>query len=195
MAKKKKKNKSQKLGTSINKLNLPLVLSIFAIMISFVQLIFTLPIVLKYFEQVELRAIEYNISKPIDDDYVRSSFMIINTGNNTARNVELHLRVLKNDKILFIPEIFNLTKDDIKNGIARNLIFKCDELVPGEKVRFFIHSNFQEYLETNSLDTLYYNKSITRPKLSYGPYITTLKHSLGKVQLERLVDLTLTELK
>jgi hypothetical protein len=196
--KKKKKNQNKENQDSSgkkNKSNLPLILSVLAIFISLGQLIFTVPVVLRYFDKVELKAVEFDIEKPIDDNYVRTSFMIINTGDNTAKNVELHLRVLKNDKILFVPEVFNLAKDDTKGGIARNLIFKCEELVPGEKVRFFIHSDFSEYLETNSLDTLYFNKPVTRPELSYGPYITVLKHSLGKVLLERPTDLTLNELK
>lgn len=199
MTKKKKKNKQDKDNSkSIDKekkSNLPLILSILAILISLGQLIFTVPVVLKYFDKVELKAVEFDIEKPIDGDYVRTSFMIINTGDNTAKNVELHLRVLKNDKILFVPEVFSLSKDDRKGGIARNLIFKCEELVPGEKVRFFVHSDFTEYLKTNSIDTLYYNQSVNRPELSYGPSITVLKHSLGKVLLERPNDLTLTELK
>ncbi len=199
MTKKKKKKKQAIDNPESNKKekksNLPLVLSILAILISLGQLIFTVPVVLKYFDKVELKAVEFDIEKPIDDDYVRTSFVIINTGDNTAENVELHLRVLKNDKILFVPEVFNLTKDDTKGGIARNLIFKCEELVPGEKVRFFVHSDFSEYLKTNSIDTLYFNKPVTRPELSYGPYITVLKHSLGKVLLERPTNLTLNELK
>ncbi len=199
MTKKKKKKKqvidNPESNKKEKKSNLPLVLSILAILISLGQLIFTVPVVLKYFDKVELKAVEFDIEKPIDDDYVRTSFMIINTGDNTAENVELHLRVLKNDKILFVPEVFNLTKDDTKGGIARNLIFKCEELVPGEKVRFFVHSDFSEYLKTNSIDTLYFNKPVTRPELSYGPYITVLKHSLGKVLLERPTNLTLNELK
>lgn len=177
------------------KSNLPFILSILAILISLGQLIFTVPVVLKYFDKVELRVVELNIEKPTNVDYLRTSFIIINTGDNTAKNIELHLRLLKNDKILFVPEVFNLTKDDTKGGIARNLIFKCEELVPGQKVRFFVHSDYKEYLQTNSIDTLYYNQSINRSELSYGPYITFLKHSLGQVQLERSNDLTLTELK
>ncbi|MBC3845413.1 hypothetical protein H8K90_03390 [Winogradskyella echinorum] len=191
----KKKKSKEKKSKRTNKRNWPLIISIFAFIVSFGQLIFTYPVVLKQFEKVELKAVEFDIEKPIDDNYVRTSFMIINTGANTAKNVELHLRVLKNDKILFVPEVFNLAKDDTKDGIARNLIFKCEDIVPGEKVRFFIHSDFSEYLETNSLDTLYFNKPVTRPELSYGPYITILKHSLGKVLFERPTDLTLYELK
>lgn len=189
---KKKKSKKKDSDKVKRKWNLPFVISV---LINFGLLFFSIPTVLRYFDKVELKAVQLNIEKPINDNYVRSSFMILNTGDNTAKNVELHLRVLKNDRVLFVPEVFNLSKDDTKGGIARNLIFNCHEIVPGEKVLFFIHSDFNEYLETNSIDTLYFNIPIPKPDLSYGPYITTLKHSLGKVLVEEPINLTLTELE
>ncbi len=191
------KQKKRKKNSDIKKTNskLPLLLSIIAILISLGQFIFTLPTVLRHYDQVELKAIEFDLDKPANEDYVRSSIMIINTGENTATNVQLHLRLLQNDKILFVPEVFELTKDDNKGGIAKNLIFKCEELVPGEKVNLIIHSKFADYLKFNSLDTLYFDKPIKRPEFSYGPYITSLKHSKGKVQLERSSEIKLTELK
>eukprot|EP00481_Brizalina_sp_1-RS-2013_P002805 TRINITY_DN7461_c0_g1_i1.p1 TRINITY_DN7461_c0_g1~~TRINITY_DN7461_c0_g1_i1.p1 ORF type:complete len:116 (-),score=11.76 TRINITY_DN7461_c0_g1_i1:172-519(-) len=93
---KKKKKKNQDSSGKKGKSNLPLILPILAILISLGQLIFTVPVVLRYFDKVELKAVEFDIEKPINDNYVRSSFMIMNTGDNTAKNVELHLRVLKN---------------------------------------------------------------------------------------------------
>ena len=138
--KEKKDKENLKSKAKRKKINLPLYLSVIAILISLGQLIFTIPVVLKYFEKVELKVIEYELAKKKDDDFVRTSFLIVNTGKNTARNVELHLRLLKDDKILFVPEVFNLVKDDTKGGIAKNIIYECDEIVPGEKVRFFVFS-------------------------------------------------------
>ncbi|XMO87593.1 hypothetical protein AAFN75_04760 [Algibacter sp. AS12] len=196
--KKKKKNRDKVIQESIGiekKSNLPLYLSLVAIAISFGQLIFTIPIVLKYFDQVEIQAYELGIAKPADKDYVQSSYIIRNTGNNTAKNVELHLRILKGDNVLFIPEVFRISKDDNKGGITKNLIYKCDELVPGESVRIHVFSDFKNYLTTNSLDTLYYNKSSKRPEFNFGPYISDLKHSLGKVIVREKDSLNLSEIR
>ncbi|MEF3079250.1 hypothetical protein [Winogradskyella poriferorum] len=174
---------------------LPLYLSILAILISFGQLVFTVPIVLKYFDRVEIEAKELGIAKPINEDFIKSSFIIRNTGNNTAENVELHLRILDDDNVVFIPDVFRLVKDDNRDGITKNLIYKCDELVPGEHVRISVFSNFVDYLKINNIDTLYFNKPIKRPEFNFGPYISGLKHSLNKVKVEEKDSLYLKEIR
>ena len=194
-SKKDKNKKTQDSNGKDKKTNLPLILSVLAILISLGQLIFTIPIVLRYFDRVEIQATELGLSKPTDKNYIQSSFLIRNNGKNTAENVELHLRILKGDNVLFIPEVFRLSKDDKKNGIAKNLIYKCDELVPGENVRIYVYSDFDNYLRINSIDTLIYEKTVAKPEFDYGPYMTNLKHSKGKVIINSPDSLTLKEIK
>ncbi len=179
----KKKKKKKRITISIR--------SVILTVIAFGQLFFTIPVVIKYFERVEMEVVEHDISKFEHPNKIRTFYTIKNIGKNTAKNVELHLRVLKNDTYLFDPKIFTLVEDDKSDGVARNLIFKRDELVENETVDLYIFSIFDEYLELNSLDTLVYNKPIERPKQSYGPHITGLKHSTGKVSVKHLSKLTL----
>ncbi len=195
MSKKKKEKELHKSIKKQKKSNLPLILSISALLISLGQLIFTIPIVLRYFERVEIQAFELGIAKPIEKNYLQSSFLISNNGRNTAKNVEMHLRILKDDNVLFIPEVFKLSKNDNKAGIAKNQIYKCDELVPGENVRVYVYSDFSSYLKINSIDTLFYDKTIKKPNFKYGPHLKILKHSLGKINIKRTDSLTLKEIK
>ncbi|MEP0263408.1 hypothetical protein [Dokdonia sp.] len=118
----------------------------------------------------------------------------MNTGNNTAENVELHIRILKDDKIMFVPDIFNHVKGENKEGLAGNLFYKCDKIVPGERVRIYVFSNYKNYLKTHNLDTLIYNKRIDVHKPAYGPNIINLKHSLGKVEIQRQNSILLRKL-
>ena len=117
MSKKKKKNnketKTQEYKGIEKKSNRSLRLAIIAIAISALQLFFTIPAVLKYFSRVEIYAAQLGISKHPDEDFIRHSFLIRNSGTNTAKNVELHLGILKGDKVRFIPEIFELVRSDI----------------------------------------------------------------------------------
>ncbi len=190
MNKKKKsgKKKSQKL-----RVNISLWLSIIAILISLGQLIFDNPFFLKHFNQVEINATELDVSKSIDGDKIKSSFLIENIGKNTAKNVEIRLRVLEKSSVIITPDIFELVNPEEPLTPARNLLYRCDELVPGDKIKLLVFSDFSDYLKINSLDTLYYNKTRARPERDYGPYISGMKHSLGKVMVDYKDSLVLRE--
>ena len=192
MKKKKKKSKSKSRKT---KINISLVLSIIAILISLVQLVFDNPYFSKFINKIEISASELGIAKHKNEDYLKSSFLIRNNGKNTAKNVELHLRILRDDNVTIEPELFFLKKDDNKGGIAKNLIYKCDELVPGEIVRIDVYSDYSNYLKINSIDTLFFNEKAAKPKTPYGPYLKSLKHSQKVVRIRRLDSLNLTEIK
>lgn len=185
---KSKKNKKRK-----TKLNISLWLSIFAILISLGQLVFTMPFVLKQFEKVELKAMEIEFSKPKDLDVLNTYFIVMNTGKNTAENVELQIRTFNEDWVTFNPDIFELVKGENTSAPIKNLIYRCDAIVPNETVKIFIKSKYSNYLDFYSIDTLEYNKPIPLPKYQYGPTIIYLKHSLGKVNIERKDSLILEE--
>ncbi|WP_179344442.1 hypothetical protein [Winogradskyella ursingii] len=168
-------------------------LSILAIIISLGQLIFTMPFVLKQFEKVELKATEIEFSKVKNLDVLNTSFIIMNTGENTADNVELQIRTFNEDKVIFNPDIFELIKGDNTSAPVKNLIYKCEAIVPNEKVRVYIKSSYTNYLDFYSIDTLEYEKPISLPEYQYGPTIIYLKHSLGKVNIRRKDSLLLKE--
>jgi len=192
MRKKKKKSKKKSEKT---KVNISLVLSIVAILISLGQLIFDNPYFLKFVNKVEISASELGVSKHKDEDYLKSTFLIRNKGKNTAKNVELHLRILKDDNVMIEPKVFFRKTNDNNGGIAKNLIYECDELVPGEIVRIDVYSDYSNYLKINSIDTLFFNKKAARPKVPYGPHLKSLKHSQKTVEIKRLDSLILTEIK
>jgi len=188
MAKKKKKKKQNKGNSDSrrkkNKSYLPLILSTLAILISLGQLIFTIPVVLRYFEKVEIKAIEFGIGLTQATNILETSFLIENIGDNTAKNVELELRVLKDSRVTFVPNIFELTSPNVPKTPAQTLFYELDELVPGEKVKLYVHCDFTDYLEINRIDTLIFNKPVPHLKFTYGPHLIKVKHSFGKVKIE-----------
>lgn len=185
MAKKKKKNKDK------NKLNISLILSIVAILISLSQVIFENPFFQRYFNSPELNVYEIGFAKEPNGNRMRTSFGIENNGKNTATNVEIQLRVLKNDFVQFIPNTFELIKDDRKDIPIRNLIYKNKEMVPNEKVMILVSSNFNDFLDINRIDTLTFEKAIAKPEFQFGPYLQYVKHSKGKVFIEELDSIRL----
>ncbi len=92
-----------------------------------------------------------------------------------------------------MPNTFNLVNPEAPKTPVRNLIFKCDLMVPGEKVKIYIWSDFEHFLEVNNIDTLLYNTRTSRPKHDYGPYITRAKHASGKVENSVLAFLNLNK--
>jgi hypothetical protein len=189
MGKKKTKKKKNKLGIKST-----LVMSVLALLVSFGQLYFTLPFVLKSYEKVEIQALELGLAKSPNEDFIESSFIIHNSGQNTAQNVELHMRILENDRILFVPDVFDLIKGKDGEGLAHNLIYRCDQIVPDEKINIYVFSDYKQYLDFYELDTLVYNSPIKLPKYMYGPNIIDLKHSLGKAGISRQDSLRLRKL-
>ena len=189
MGKKKLKKRKKK------KTNYSLVLSIIAIVISLGQLIFTMPFVIKQFEEVEMLAIELGMAKHPNEKYLESSFVILNTGKNTAKDVEFHLRTFNGDKIMIVPDVFELIKSSDKTAPVLNSIYRCKQVVPQEKIMIYVMTDFKKYLNFYKLDTLYYGKSNPLPRYIYGPNIISLKHSLGKVIINRQDSLRLKKLE
>ena len=74
------------------------------------------------------------------------------------------------------------------------MFYRCDKIVPGEKVRIYVFSDYKNYLKTYELDTLSYDKPIDLHKYPYGPRIVNLKHSLNKVNIERQKSILLRKL-
>jgi hypothetical protein len=168
-------------------------LSIIAIIISVGQLFFDNPYFLKYFNKVELVSTEIGINKAPNSNRLESEFLIENIGDNTAKNVEIQLRVLRDSKVFFMTNTFSLINPEVPKTPVRNLIYRCDAMLPGEKVKIYIWSDFKHYLEVNNIDTLLYNTRTSRPKHDYGPYITRAKHASGKVESSSLVFLNLNK--
>ena len=176
-----------------HKVNISLFLSIVAILVSMGQLIFDNPYFLKNFNKVELTATELGISKEPASDKIESSFIVENIGRNTAQDVEIQLRVLKDSKVIIMPNTFTLENPSVPETPVKNLIYKCDAVVPGEKIRIYVLSDFEDYLNINKLDTLMYNTRTAKPLFDYGPYISSAKHSKGKVENSSLVFLNLNK--
>lgn len=188
MGKSKKKKKNRKI-----KLNISVLLSVIALIVSVVHAYYSMPFVLKQFEKVELKAMEIEFSKPKDLDILNTYFIITNTGSNTAKNVELQIRTFNEDWVIFNPDIFELVKGENTSAPIKNLIYRCDAIVPNETVKVFIKSKYSNYLDFYSIDTLEYNKPLPLPEYQYGPTIIYLKYSLGKVNIDRKDSLILEE--
>ncbi|WP_117880090.1 hypothetical protein [Aureibaculum luteum] len=184
-------NEDQRISSKSKRTNFSLILSILALVISFVQLLFTMPLVLKYYDKVEIQVHELGLTKLENYDNIFSQFKIKNIGENTAKNVEFRLRVLNGDSVRIVPKVFNLLKVDSSGIITKDSFYGCDEIVPSESVRIIITSDFSNFLKLNRIDTLFYNKAIDRYKVSTGPYIWDLKHSLGRVKVIGSDSLTL----
>ncbi len=156
------------------------------------------PILDSYLNRVEIVAIERGISKWDTSKYIESRFLVYNNGRNTARNVKIHIQILKGDYINFYPEIFKLIKSDattIEHDTitkqdttdceceVQNLIYECEEFVAGQKVQVYISSDFSAFLKSNELDTLIINQTIRTKDAKAGPFITQIWHSEGKGEI------------
>ncbi|MFL0353996.1 hypothetical protein [Xanthomarina sp. GH4-25] len=189
----KNKSNNKKKGKGKSKINISLFLSIVAIIISIGQFIFDNPYFLKHFNKVEIVVTELGITKAINSDRIEADFLIENVGNNTAKNVEIQLRVLKNSQVIFMPNTFSLENPNEPETPVKNLVYKCKAIVPGEKVKVYVLSNFEDFLKINKIDTLLYNTRTLRPRYDYGPYITSAKHDSGKAKYSSLVYYYLKE--
>lgn len=187
MSKKKKKN---------SKVNISLVLSVLAIVISSGQLIISSPFFMKYYNSTELIAVENSIAKHPLSNRIESVFLIKNIGENSAKEIELSLRTLHNDYVRFVPpDVFELAKSEKIDPVLPDLKYKCKSLVPNEEVRIIVSSSFEEYLLSNQLDTLLINRKVRRPNYQTGPFINYLKFSDGQAQLDIMDTLELREIQ
>ena len=103
------------------------------------------------------------------------------------------IRTFNKDRITFNPDIFELVKGENTKAPIKNVIYRCDAIVPNEQVRVYIRSKYSNFLDFYSIDTLEYNKPKPLPEYQYGPTIIYLKHSKGKVNIERKDSLKLKE--
>tara|TARA_A100000171_G_scaffold51166_1_gene64644 strand:- start:52 stop:642 length:591 start_codon:yes stop_codon:yes gene_type:complete len=183
---KKKSQKNKKKASDSKKLNWSFVISIVAVLISLGQLFFTYPLVLKYFEKVELSATELGVYKPTNNDYLQSVYEIKNIGENPAENVELQLRIFKEGNVIFEPNVFYLDKEDkTDEAVILNNIYKCDYLVKGESVKIYIYSDLPMFEFVYRLRDLKVGSHFKKHKYDYGPSLVNLKHSKGIVPIKK----------
>jgi hypothetical protein len=171
------------------KINLSFFISIAALIISVIQLVFTSPYFLDAYNKPSIIATEKTQYLSTDGKTANFVFEIFNSGRNTAENVNLRFRCFEKDKIQFMPSEVTEIKSD-KEGIPiRNHTYEIKSLVPGESYILFIYSDAKRLAEYLNLDSLEVSKKYEKPELFIGPFLEMVKSEKGFANIRRLQSL------
>lgn len=177
------------------KINLSLIISVAALIISAIQLIFTSPYFLDSYNKPSITATEKPQYLSKDGKTATFVFEIFNNGRNTAENVNLRFRCFAKDEIQFMPSEVTEIKSDEEGIPIRNYTYEIKSLVPGESYILFIYSDAKRLAEYLNLDILEINKKYKKPELFMGPFLEMVKSEKGFADIKRLPSLEFSYIK
>jgi hypothetical protein len=180
---------------SKRKVDIALIISIAALVLSGIQLVLSSPAYLKYYNTPLLSAHEEYQFIDRDHETITFVYRITNIGNQPAEDVTIRFRALENDIIQFMPsEVVNI-QSDMKGIPLRNHTYKIENLVPGESYHLFIYSNTEDIKEQFKVEKFEVDTSYQLPNLFLGPYLESVKTSQGLMEIERKNNMKLSYLK
>jgi hypothetical protein len=171
--KKKKHNVEQNIVVKEKKQNtkidISLIISGLALLITALQFIVTTPFFTDFYYQTSFE-VEENLPLLHDND-LTSIFLVKNTSQNTVNNIELGIQILANDKVQITPNR-NIQINFKENGPKlKDCFFTIDKLVPGENIFVVISSNYDSIKKYNT-DFLDNSKPLTNDLTKDKPFKT-----------------------
>jgi hypothetical protein len=130
------------------KIDISLILSIAALVISLFQLIVSSPFFIDYYYKASFEVIEEPPS--VRSKIFTSAYLVKNTSRNTVNNIEISLQLLASDSVQIIPSrnvqlTFKENGPHLKNGFL-----SIDKLVPNESFLITIDSELDSVIYYNS---------------------------------------------
>lgn len=175
------------------KIDVSLLVAILALIVSGIQAWISSPTYIKSAYKPELVVREdYRFSN--SGDKILIHYFIENQSQHTAENVSLRLRVWKDDYHQFIPDIFELTKDDKSDIPVKVLTYKAENMVAGERVALLVTTDIENFKNEMKIDTLELNKKYDKPFMFIAPEVEMVKCSQGFAEIIREKSIILNKL-
>lgn len=175
------------------KIDLSLVVAILALIVSGIQVWISSPQYVKSSNKPELEVREdFRFSN--SGDKILIHYFIENISEHTAENVTLRLRIWKDDFYQFVPDIFEVTKDDRNDIPVKVLNFKAENLVAGERVALLVTTDIKNFQHELKVDTLELNKKYEKPFMFIAPEIEMVKCNQGFAKIIREKFIVLNKL-
>ncbi|MDP4208266.1 MAG: hypothetical protein Q8928_05575 [Bacteroidota bacterium] len=142
--------KSEKM-TKIEKLTL--VISSIALILTSIQLLFSIPFVSNLFYSAKI------IGARIDDKYsnreYETTFLIKNEGNKNADNLMVNLTIPKESKLTIVPNVLYEIEAHKNGEPLKDIIIKCPHFLPKENIYIIVNTDSSNYYKfKNENDTI-----------------------------------------
>ena len=138
----------------INNLKFPklnaIYISLIALIISFIQLFFSIPLFSNYYLKPELYL--YGGGSDITQDLLIGHFAVFNAGNLKAQNVEVGLLIPANYQVILMPKINSrIIREEIEPDSfieLENIRIEIDSLLPRELISVAIYPDEAKSIKT-----------------------------------------------
>lgn len=189
LGKKTKKNinkvQQTQIDSSKKKVNISLIISITAILISGIQLVLTSPFFLDAYNKPSVSVYENYHELSRDGNTVTFVYQILNNGKKPAKNINIRFYSFKKDVIQFIPNEAIKINSDLEDIPIANHSYQIKNLVPNESYYLFIYSDAHELKKNMGLDTLEAGEKYKKPGLFMTPYLEMVKTEQGFADIYR----------